>query len=110
MLVALMVLIIVGLVLWFWFASSKVHDIAVIAAKNICKKEHWQFLDETVALKKIMFSRGERGGLQFKRSYQFEYTAHSGERHVKLLTMCGNKPIYKTSSEDNVINFPTTKR
>lgn len=110
MLITLIVLIIVGLFVWFWLASAKVHEAAISAAKAMCQHAHWQFLDDTVALKKITLMRNAQGRIQFKRQYQFEYTYQAGERCIKTVTMCGAQPIYKTVSDDNVIHFPKTKR
>lgn len=110
MIVPVVMLIVLLAVLGFWYTSAKVYEVALQAAKEMCREESWQLLDDSVSLKKISLGRGLDGRAHFRRYYQFAYTQDHGSRCEKLLMMLGKNPIYKTETNGNVIQFPITKR
>ncbi len=106
--VLLLAILLFGIV--FWYISAKVHELALKAARDICQRENWQLLDDTVSLKKISLGRDSDGRVHFRRDYQFGYTQYHGERCEKTIVMLGSEPIYKMETSGNVIQFPTIKR
>ncbi len=106
MIATVLILAILLFVIAFWYVSAKVHELALKAARDICQRENWQLLDDTVSLKKIGLGRGSDGRVHFRRHYQFSYTQYQGERCEKTIVMLGNEPIYKTETKGNVIEFP----
>ncbi len=110
MILSAILLVIVLVILLFWYASAKVHELALKIAYEICQRENWQLLDDTVSLKKINLGRGSDGRIHFRRYYQFSYTQYHGERCEKTIVMLGYEPIYTLETTNNVIEFPTTKR
>ena len=75
----LFIILLAGLA-WFWFDSIRAKETATRAASNACQSISAQLLDQTVALKRIRFSRNEQGRLQLERSFNFELSLDRQER------------------------------
>lgn len=72
-----------GLILagaWFWQDSMKSREQAVIEGNRACAAEGFQFLDWTVALKRVAIKRDDEGRLRFLRAYDFEYSDTGNNR------------------------------
>jgi hypothetical protein len=78
-----------ALALW-WAAAIAARDLAVEAARTLCRSYEWQLLDETVSLVRIRPTRGPRG-LELERRYRFEFSADGGERSAGGLRMNGRR-------------------
>lgn len=76
-----------ALALW-WAATIAARDLAVEAARTLCRSHEWQLLDETVSLVRIRPTRGARG-LELERRYRFEFSADGGERSAGGIRMQG---------------------
>ncbi len=87
-------LLLLGGVVWFWLDGMKVRDIAIREARDTCKSEALQFLDETVATAKIGFVRDEDGRLVLQRVYAFEYSATGSNRRPGSIVMRGQKVLF----------------
>ncbi|MCB1756012.1 MAG: DUF3301 domain-containing protein [Gammaproteobacteria bacterium] len=70
----LLALALLAAIIWFWWDSSGVHEIAVKAARQACQKADLQLLDATVTLRRIRPQRDEHGRLKLARLYSFEFT------------------------------------
>jgi len=72
----------------YWLGSIRAKEIATAHSREACKKVSLEFLDETVAIKKVRLRRNSLGRLVFYREYQFEFTSTGEYRYkgrVKLL-------------------------
>jgi hypothetical protein len=83
--------VILGCIFWFWFESSRVHEIAVERARSQCHVNGVQFLDDTVAIATIKPARDEDGRLLIKRSYTFEYSDTGNNRQSGSVIMLGQE-------------------
>lgn len=83
-------LILAGLV-WLWFDSVKVREIAVRAARNACHAEGCQFLDETVSIAHLKPERADDGHLLLRRTYRFEYSDTGDNRRPGSIVMLGQQ-------------------
>lgn len=81
-----------ALLLWFWFDSMRARERAVLNAKALCEREGLQFLDDTVALRRLTVGWGMRGP-HLRRVYRFEYTATGTTRHHGCITVDGWEPV-----------------
>ena len=72
---------------WFWKASLEGRDLAVRAAREICKDNDIQFLDGTASLQNIkpFYARNKGPGL--KRTYTFEYSGDGISRQTGCIMM-----------------------
>ncbi len=57
----------------FWFDSMRARESAVAVARDCCARAGLQFLDETVALRRLGLGR-LHGTLRLRRKYRFEFT------------------------------------
>lgn len=85
------VLIIIGFVLWYWWDSLQAKEAARLAGLNKCRNVSVQFLDDTVAMKKIWFQRDSNGRFQICRLYYFEFSSDGTQRYKGSITMLGKK-------------------
>lgn len=82
-------LVIVALIIWAWQSNMRSREIALSAAKQLCKAEEVQLLDATVSMKRFRFLRKEDGRMAFIRTYSFEYTHSNEERYRGRIVIHG---------------------
>ena len=63
----LLVLLALGLLVWFWFDSLKAREAGVAAARAACRREGLQFLDETVVGRGLRPVRDDDGRSGYDR-------------------------------------------
>jgi hypothetical protein len=86
-------LIIIAALAWLWFDSVKVREIAVRAARNACRAEGFQFLDETVSIAKLQSARDDDGRLLLRRTYFFEYSDTGDNRRPGGIVLLGQQVV-----------------
>ena len=77
---SLLVIILLVLLAWFWFDSTKAKETATTAAAQACQTIQAQLLDQTVSLKKLSFSRNSRGRIVINRTFDFELSVNRQDR------------------------------
>ncbi len=87
----LLTLIVLAFIVYFWFDSMKAREQAEVAAKQLCLQLGVQFLDHSVAIKAIKFTRSSKGYIQFERHYGFEFTNDGTARHSGRAIMLGQR-------------------
>ncbi len=81
-------ILIIGLVIWFWLDSARAREIATGAREAACRHRDLQFLDQTVALRRIGL-RWTRRGLRLRRLFRFDYSEQGVGRHTGHITLVG---------------------
>jgi hypothetical protein len=82
---ALFVLLLVG---WFWLDSLRAREIATAICAEACARRDLQFLDQTVALRRLGIAwRSE--GLRLRRVYRFDFSEEGVGRRTGQLVMRG---------------------
>ena len=76
-------------ILFYWFDSIRVKEIATQKAREACKKVLLEFLDETVVIKKVRLRRNTHGQLLFYREYEFEFSSTGEFRYKGLVRLLG---------------------
>lgn len=79
---------------WLWFDSIKVRDIAIAEARRACATEGLQFLDETVAIASLKPARDDDGRLVLRRAYAFEYSDTGNDRRPGSIVMLGQEVLF----------------
>lgn len=79
--------------LWFWFASIRVKELATEAAKQLCMRAQVMILDDSVALKRLSLARNSRGSMSVKRIYRFEFASDGRERYHGKIVMLAQRVI-----------------
>lgn len=83
--------VIATLCAWLWRGQG-VHERAVLATRRYCRSQDLEFLDHTVALRKLRLKKDRKDQLCIARTYQFEFTTTGEERYTGTILMMGRKP------------------
>jgi hypothetical protein len=86
-----MLLMLLGLLLWFWQDSMSAREKAREASTRACQRSDVQLLDDTVALEKLWPRRDRNGRLYLERQYVFEFTDNGATRRMGYLVMVGRR-------------------
>jgi hypothetical protein len=78
---------------WFWMDSMRAREAALDAGRRACAAENVQFLDWTVAVRRMSLSRDEEGRLRIRRTYDFEYSDTGDNRLKGAVTLIGNRLV-----------------
>lgn len=103
----LIILLLLGIAGWFWADSMRAREVAVRYCKQMCDKEGWEFLDQTVVMQKMWIRRNGRGRLQWRRVYAFDYSTNGGDRLVGTVVMLGSTVLQLNmlSREDFTVGY-----
>ncbi len=74
--------------LWFWLDSARARELATGICDQACAERGLQFLDETVALRKLSL-RWTGQGLRIRRLYRFDFSEEGVGRRGGHITMLG---------------------
>ncbi len=80
-------LLLIALLVWFWLDSARAREIATAICQSACEQRNLQFLDQTVALRRLGLRWTQRG-IRIRRLFQFDYSEEGvGRRdgHVILV-------------------------
>lgn len=81
-----------GLGVFFWDGLQK-RELALQAARRVCEQAGVQFLDDTVALRKLALRRDADMRTRVYREYGFEYSSVGDDRQAGRVYMLGNKVL-----------------
>ncbi len=82
-------LLLVGAGLWFWWDTLRVRERAQQIAVGACRRAGMQFLDGTVALRRLWVARDGQGRLRPLRYYVFEFSDTGANRRSGEITLVG---------------------
>ncbi|KPJ92929.1 MAG: hypothetical protein AMJ53_08430 [Gammaproteobacteria bacterium SG8_11] len=80
-----------AVVTWYWWDTMQCKEIAKKAGKQACLNAQVQFLDDTVALKKLWLRRAENGRLQLCRIFFFEFASDGLYRYQGRIVLTGKR-------------------
>jgi hypothetical protein len=82
---AILTLLLVG---WFWLDSLRARELATGVCRAACAQRGLQFLDQTVALRRLTVRRTAEG-LRLRRVYRFDFSEEGAGRHNGYLVLLG---------------------
>jgi hypothetical protein len=85
-------LLLLMLLIWFWRDSLRTRELATAISRKACTSHGVQFLDQTVALRRLGL-RWLRTGLRFRRVYQFDYSLEGSGRMTGYIVMLGHQAV-----------------
>lgn len=88
---ALTLLLLIGLLVYFWLASLKSRDIAIQTARGSCRQQGLQLLDGTVSLRNIRPYYRNSHDLGLQRTYVFDYSGDGISRQTGCVIMQNNR-------------------
>ncbi|MEM7251750.1 MAG: DUF3301 domain-containing protein [Pseudomonadota bacterium] len=106
---ALLGIIVIGAVGWFWQNSLRASEAACVACRRLCEAYGYQFLDDTIALNRIRLARSTRGHATFARLYGFEFSLNGADRYRGTVAMLGNQ-VQTVQLPPEVRDAPTAPR
>ena len=74
-------IVIIGIVGWFWQDSLRAKESACAACRKLCHAYDYQFLDDTIALKRVRLRRNSSGRATLARSYSFDFSLDGADRY-----------------------------
>lgn len=89
----LILLIIIGLVILYWYDAMHAREIARTTSIRACKSSEVSCLDDTVSLSKLRLKKNTYGQFGLYREYQFDFTSDGYSRHHGLICMQGKRVI-----------------
>ncbi len=84
-LLAIFILLLIG---WYWLDSLRARELALGICRAACEERELQFLDQTVALRRLRV-RWTTNGLRLRRTYRFEFSEEGSGRQGGYLTLVG---------------------
>ena len=80
-----------GAAVWYWYAGMQAREQAIAVGRRACHESGLQFLDESVALRKLRLARNGDGQLQFQRDFHFEFSDTGDNRRPGVVRMLGER-------------------
>jgi hypothetical protein len=100
-----LLLILLAALAWFWWDSLQKREIALTTARLACERAGVQFLDGSVALRKLKLRRDEMQRARFYREFVFEYSTQGDDRQAGWVWLLGARVVDVTLVEQNVVPF-----
>jgi hypothetical protein len=100
-----LLLILLAALAWFWWDSLQKREIALTTARLACERAGVQFLDGSVALRKLKLRRDDMQRAHFYREFAFEYSTQGDDRQAGWVWLLGARVVDVTLVEQNVVPF-----
>ena len=78
-----------GLLAWWWYDSMRAREQALGAAREACRRDGLQLLDETVECVRTRQGRNAEGRFALRRTYRFEFTDTGDNRREGSVVLLG---------------------
>jgi hypothetical protein len=88
---SLVVLMVLGVLAWYWFNSIHALEVARKIGRQRCSELELQFLDDTVASIGLRLARDQSGRRVFRRIYRFEFSETGNSRREGRLVLLGGR-------------------
>lgn len=85
-------LLVAALVAWAFFDGLRAREAAIGEAKDACRAQHLQFLDDTVRRVRTRIVRNARGTAVLQRTFVFEFSEDGTSRRGGKVVMRGDEP------------------
>ena len=78
----------ISLIIWFWLDSARAREFAIAICTKACEHRDVQFLDQTVALRRLGIN-WTVNGIRLRRTYRFDFSEEGLARHSGHIVMVG---------------------
>ncbi|MEP7208294.1 MAG: DUF3301 domain-containing protein [Casimicrobiaceae bacterium] len=85
-------ILVAALIAWLVFDGLRAREAAIREAKDACRAQHVQFLDDTVRRVHTRIVRNERGTAVLQRTFVFEFSEDGTSRRGGTVVMRGDEP------------------
>jgi len=90
---SLALLVIIGLLVWFWLESLKSRDIAIQVARTSCRQQELQLLDGTVSLQTLRPYYRNLDDYGLKSTYTFDYSGDGVSRQTGCVVLYNTRVV-----------------
>ena len=90
---SIILMLLLGMVLWFWQDSLRAREGARAASLQACRRCDVQLLDDTVAMQRIWLRRDDSGQFCLERLYVFEFSDNGAARRYGSVVMLGRRVL-----------------
>jgi|GEM_PF-1575934 hypothetical protein len=107
--ITILLIFALALCIYFWYNHSQIKELALSAGRDYCQRHHYQLLDDTIVLKKLVFAWREG---HMKRVFGMAYYDNKKEeRRMIYIVMLGEAllSIGYTTTGDNVVSIKDYK-
>jgi hypothetical protein len=80
-----------ALAFWYWWDTQRAKETAHDIALRACAQASVQFLDETVAHRRVRPQRDADGRLRLCRTFSFEFTTDGARRYEGRVVLLGQR-------------------
>ena len=87
----LVILLLFGAVCLYFLSASRVRELAIQAVGRASRDANFQWLDQSVHIRRISLSRDETGQWRMWRQYRFDYSYDGLERRHGFVIMLGRR-------------------
>ncbi len=87
----ILLLVLFGAAGWYWYAGLHAREQAIAVGRRSCADSGLQFLDESVALRRLRLARNGDGQLAFQRDFHFEFSDTGDNRRPGVIRMLGER-------------------
>lgn len=84
-------LTLIAFLLYHWWQSQKVKEVALRHTRKHCKELELQLLDDNINLRGFWLKRDDKGQLRIWRAYNFEFSSTGDERYSGRVITLGHK-------------------
>ena len=82
----------------YWWDSMRCSELALMTCQNLCQRQQFQLLDNTVMRQRLWLGRSASGSLQLCRIYSFDYSDDNEARWQGYIVTLGQS-VAETSMD-----------
>ncbi len=97
----LIALSILAFLLWFWVDSMHAREEALRRCAILCREMDVQLLDQTVRMARLRLARDDRGRIQVRRFYVYEFSTDGADRWYGIAILLGQRLEYLRMEHPN---------
>jgi hypothetical protein len=90
----LILLTLTAALVWFWTDSMRTREVALRRCAELCRQMDVQLLDQTVRLARLRLGRNDKGRLQLRRFYVYEFSTDGIDRWYGVAILLGQRLEY----------------
>ncbi len=88
-----LLLLLLAALAWFWWDGLQKREIALDSARLACERAGVQFLDASVALRRLRLRRDDMQRASFYREFAFEYSTQGDDRQSGHIWLLGRRVV-----------------
>jgi len=89
----LIIIIALPVLIWLWHIGQNSRDMAIMTARETCRRQGVQFLDGTAALQSVTPDWSRSEGPVLQRTYIFDYSDDGIGRHTGCIIMRNTRVV-----------------